>query len=149
MRAVIQRVNRALCEVGRETVGSTGKGIVVFLGIGREDGPREAEYLANKIVNLRIFSDEEGKMNHSLAQVGGEVLVIPQFTVYGDCRKGMRPNFIRAASPGLAKRLYLKFIEMVEKRKIRVERGKFGAVMKVMVDNDGPVTLILDSDRDI
>lgn len=146
MRAVIQRVRSALCEVEGEVVGSINKGIVIFLGIGKEDGTEDIEYLAHKIVNLRIFGDGKGKMNLSLAQVKGEMLVISQFTVYGDCKKGLRPNFVRAASPEVAEELYLKFIEIMKKKGIKAETGKFGAIMRVKVDNEGPVTLILDSD---
>jgi len=146
MRAVIQRVRSALCEVEGETVGSINKGIVIFLGIGKEDGIEDIEYLAHKIINLRIFGDGKGKMNLSLAQVKGEMLVISQFTVYGDCKKGLRPNFVRAASPEVAEELYLKFIEIMKKKGIKTETGKFGAIMRVKVDNEGPVTLILDSD---
>jgi D-tyrosyl-tRNA(Tyr) deacylase len=119
---------------------------VIFLGIGKEDGIEDIEYLAHKIINLRIFEDGKGKMNLSLAQVKGEMLVISQFTVYGDCKKGLRPNFARAASPEVAEQLYLKFIEIMKKKGIKAETGKFGAIMRVKVDNEGPVTLILDID---
>ncbi|HHJ00720.1 MAG TPA: D-tyrosyl-tRNA(Tyr) deacylase, partial [Candidatus Aerophobetes bacterium] len=103
----------------------------------------------HKIAHLRIFEDDKGKMNLSLVQVKGEALVVSQFTVYGDCRKGLRPNFVRAASPDIAENLYLKFVELMKKEKVVVKTGKFGAMMRVMVDNEGPVTLILDSDREI
>jgi len=119
--------------------------MVVFLGIGKGDRLQDAKYLAEKLVNLRVFEDDKGKMNLSLAQTGGEILIIPQFTLYGNCRKGLRPNFTDAAPPEIAKDLYLKFIELMKKRITKVERGEFGARMRILVDNEGPVTLILDS----
>jgi len=145
----VQRVRKASCEVEGKVIGSIDKGIVVFLGIGKEDNLKDAEYLAHKIAHLRIFEDDKGKMNLSLVQVKGEALVVSQFTVYGDCRKGLRPNFVRAASPDIAESLYLKFVELMKKEKVVVKTGKFGAMMRVTVDNEGPVTLILDSDREI
>jgi len=145
VRAVIQRVRKALCQVEGKTIGAIDRGMVIFLGIGKEDKLQDAEYLAEKLVNLRIFDDEKGKMNLSVAQIEGEVLIIPQFTLYGNCRKGLRPNFIEAASPEIARGLYLKFIELVKKRIVRVENGEFGSRMRILVDNEGPVTLILDT----
>ncbi len=145
MRAVIQRVTKATCWVGEKEVGSINKGIVVFLGVGKDDQLQDAEYMANKIFNLRIFGDSQDKLNLSLLQVKGEVLVIPQFTVYGDCGKGYRPNFIKAAPPQDAKFLYFKVVEVMREKIFRVEEGVFGAKMRVRVDNEGPVTLILDS----
>jgi D-tyrosyl-tRNA(Tyr) deacylase len=145
VRAVIQRVRKALCQVKGETIGAIDKGMVIFLGIGKGDKLQDAEDLAEKVVNLRIFDDEKGKMNLSVAQIGGEVLIIPQFTLYGNCRKGLRPNFIEAAPPEVAKRFYLKFIELVKKRIVKVENGEFGSRMRILVDNEGPVTFILDT----
>lgn len=145
MRAVIQRVVRARCQTGKRVVGSINKGIVVFLGVKRGDELVDAEYLAEKIVNLRIFSDEKGKMNLSLLQVKGEVLVVPQFTLYANCRKGLRPNFIEAASLEVARKYYLKFVDLMRKSIDTVETGQFGAKMSILVENDGPVTLIVNS----
>jgi D-tyrosyl-tRNA(Tyr) deacylase len=145
MRAVVQRVREASCEVNGKLVGSIGAGMVVFLGVGREDELVDVEYLAEKIANLRIFADEKDKMNLSLSQVRGEVLVIPQFTLYGDCRKGLRPDFIEAAPPNLARRFYLKFVTLMKEKVTAVKEGRFGAKMRIKVDNDGPVTLILSS----
>ena len=145
MRAVTQRVGKASCEVEGKLVGAIKKGVVVFLGVGRGDTVEDAEYLAEKIVNLRMFEDEKGKMNLSLVHIGGEILIIPQFTLYGDCRKGLRPNFMRAASRNLAEELFLKFVELVIKKGFSPQQGSFGAKMRIAVENDGPVTLILES----
>ncbi len=145
MRAVIQRVTKANCWVGEEEVGSIDKGMVVFLGVGKDDKLLDAEYMVKKIFNLRIFGDSQGKLNLSLLQVKGEVLLIPQFTVYGDCGKGHRPNFIKAAPSQDAKSLYSKVAEAMREKIFRVEEGVFGATMRVRVDNEGPVTIILDS----
>ncbi len=145
MRAVVQRVKEASCYVKGKRIGAIDKGIVIFLGIEKEDKDGDAEYLARKVTNLRIFEDSTGKMNLSLHQVKGEVLVIPQFTLLGNCRKGLRPNFMRAASPEVARRLYEIFVELMQKEVGKVEKGKFGARMRVLVDNEGPVTLILDT----
>lgn len=130
-----------------ERVGAINRGVVIFLGVEREDTSIQAEYLVKKIVNLRIFEDSIGKMNLSLLQIKGEAMVIPQFTLLGDCRKGLRPNFIRAAPPEIARRLYETFVELLEREVGRVEKGKFGARMRIFIDNDGPVTLILDSQK--
>lgn len=130
-----------------ERVGAINRGVVIFLGVEREDTSIQAEYLVKKIVNLRIFEDSTGKMNLSLLQIKGEAMVIPQFTLLGDCRKGLRPNFIRAAPPEIARRLYETFVELLEREVGRVEKGKFGARMRIFIDNDGPVTLILDSQK--
>ncbi len=145
MRAVTQRVGKASCKVEGTLVGAIKKGMVVFLGVGRGDTVEDAEYLAEKIVNLRMFEDEKGKMNLSLVHIGGEILIIPQFTLYGDCRKGLRPNFMRAASRNLAEELFLKFVELVIKKGFSPQQGSFGAKMRIVVENDGPVTLILES----
>ncbi len=145
MRAVVQRVREASCQVNGKLVGSIGAGMVVFLGVGRKDRLADVQYLAEKIANFRIFGDEQDKMNLSLAQVKGEVLIIPQFTLYGNCRKGLRPDFIEAAPPNLARRFYLKFVTLMREKVTTVKTGKFGAKMRIKVDNDGPVTLILSS----
>jgi len=133
--------------VQEERIGAINRGVVIFLGVEREDTSIQAEYLVKKIVNLRIFEDSTGKMNLSLLQIKGEAMVIPQFTLLGDCRKGLRPNFIRAAPPEIARRLYETFVELLEREVGRVEKGKFGARMRIFIDNDGPVTLILDSQK--
>ncbi|MGV2622209.1 D-aminoacyl-tRNA deacylase [Halobacillus sp. ACCC02827] len=145
MRAVIQRTSGASVEVAGETIGQVGQGIVVLLGVTQEDTEEDARYLAKKIPYLRIFEDENGKMNHSLMDVEGKMLSISQFTLYGDCRKGRRPNFMGAAKPELAEPLYKTFNEMVTQEGIPVETGEFGAMMNVQLTNDGPVTLIIDS----
>jgi len=147
MRAVIQRVKEASCYVEGKRIGAIKKGIVIFLGVEKEDTALEAEYLAKKIVNLRIFEDSAGKMNFSLLQIKGDVMVIPQFTLLGDCQRGLRPNFIRAASLDVARGLFEAFIKLIEREVGKVEKGKFGARMRVLVDNEGPVTLILDSEK--
>lgn len=145
MRVIIQRAKKAECRVEGEVVGLINKGMVVFLGVKKGDKLSDVEYLVEKIVNLRIFSDEKEKMNFSLLQVKGEILIIPQFTLYGSCKKGLRPNFVEAASLEVAQQYYLKFIELMSKRVNTVENGQFGAKMRVVVDNDGPVTLIVNS----
>ena len=145
MRVVIQRVKGASCYVEGKKIGAIDKGIVIFLGIEKEDEDRDAKYLVRKVVNLRIFEDYREKMNLSLCQIKGEVLVIPQFTLLGDCRKGLRPNFMKAASSEVAKRLYKIFVELMQREVGKVEEGKFGARMEVIVNNEGPVTLILNS----
>jgi D-tyrosyl-tRNA(Tyr) deacylase len=134
--------------VDRETVGEIGNGLVILLGIGQEDDERDMEYLANKIINLRAFDDENGKMNLSLLDTGGELLIISQFTLYGDCRKGKRPSFDKAARPQIAEILYRKFIKYCQDFGIKVETGKFQTVMLVEIKNDGPVTLIVDSKKE-
>ncbi|MEA1965372.1 MAG: D-aminoacyl-tRNA deacylase [Candidatus Aerophobetes bacterium] len=147
MRAVIQRVKEATCYIDEEVVGSIKKGMVVFLAIGKRDKVEDGECLAEKIVNLRIFEDKKGKMNLSLSQIEGGILLIPQFTLYGNCKKGLRPNFMEAASVDSARKFYLKFGQLLRRGIDEVKEGKFGAKMRIIVDNDGPVTLILDSDR--
>jgi D-tyrosyl-tRNA(Tyr) deacylase len=144
MRAVIQRVSECAVSVENETVGRIGKGLLVLLGVGTEDTRSEADYLADKIINLRIFGDENGKLNRSLLEIDGEMLVVSQFTLFGDCRKGRRPSFIQAAGPEKGNELYEYFVDQVRKN-IRVETGRFGALMAVSLVNDGPVTLILES----
>ena len=148
MKAVIQRT--AYCRVtvdGRET-GSIQKGLLVLLGVSDSDTEKELDYLAEKIIGLRIFEDEQGKMNLSLADVGGELMVVSQFTLYGDCRKGRRPSFIGAGKPEHANAMYEKFIQKAQQLNVaKVAHGEFGADMKVELLNDGPVTLILDTDE--
>ncbi len=145
MRAVVQRVTRAKVAVEDSIVGEIQQGLVVLLGVAREDAEADAEYLAAKIPALRIFDDEQGKMNLSLKDVGGGMLVISQFTLYGDVRRGLRPSWIDAAAPEKAEPLYEFFIEQVRRLVGIVETGKFGGDMQVELVNDGPVTLVLDS----
>lgn len=145
MRAVVQRVTRASVTVEGQTTGSIQQGLVVLLGVAREDSETDADYLAAKITALRIFDDEQGKMNLSLKDVGGGMLVISQFTLYGDVRRGLRPSWIDAAAPDKAEPLYEFFIAQVRRLLAGVATGKFGAEMQVELVNDGPVTLLLDS----
>lgn len=145
MRSVIQRVKKARVIVEDRLVGEIGGGVVVLLAVGREDGEKDITYLADKIINLRIFDDKEGKMNLSLLEVGGEILAVSQFTLYGDCRKGRRPSFDEAASATPARELYEKFVEFLRGKGLKVETGEFQARMLVEIYNDGPVTFILDS----
>lgn len=147
MRAVLQRVTRGAVRVDGETIGSIGQGLVVLLGIRSGDTRGDAEWLARKVATLRIFEDAEGKMNRSLLEVDGEVLLIPQFTLYGDPRKGRRPSFVDAAAPDVAAPLVEQFYDLLVDRGIRrVEKGEFGAYMMVEIHNDGPVTIIVDTD---
>jgi D-tyrosyl-tRNA(Tyr) deacylase len=145
MRAVIQRVLRAEVSVRNKIVGKIGNGILVLLGISRDDTKKEAVYILEKMVNLRIFEDAEGKMNLSLLDIKGELLIVSQFTLYGDVRKGRRPSFIEAAAPEKANALYEFFIAETEKQVAKVETGQFQAMMNVESVNDGPVTILLDS----
>jgi len=145
MRAVIQRAKRASVAVSSEVVGAIDKGLVVLLGVTHDDTEGDAAYLAEKIAHLRIFEDEDGKMNRSLLEVDGAVLSVSQFTLYGDCRKGRRPNFMAAAKPDRALPLYEAFNAFLREKGIHVETGVFGAMMDVSLINDGPVTLIIDS----
>lgn len=147
MRAVIQRVSRARVSVGGEVVGNIGPGLLVLLGVGKDDTEADAEYLAAKIAGLRIFEDENGKMNLSLAETHGAVLAVSQFTLYGDVRKGKRPSFDEAAPPGLARELYEYYISKIREAGITCETGRFQAMMQVESVNDGPVTILLDSTR--
>jgi D-tyrosyl-tRNA(Tyr) deacylase len=147
MRAVIQRVRKGRVSVEGETLGEIGPGLVILVGAGHDDGQTEANRLADKIANLRIFADEEGKTNLSALDVGGEALVISQFTLYADCRKGRRPSFIYAAQPDVAAPLVDYFADRLRQAGIRrVETGEFGAVMLVEIHNDGPFTIVLDTD---
>jgi D-tyrosyl-tRNA(Tyr) deacylase len=145
MRAVLQRVARAKVTITGETLGEIGPGLLILLGVTHEDTPEQARWLAEKIVGLRIFSDADGKMNHDVSDIGGSVLVVSQFTLYGDCRKGRRPSFIEAAPPALAIPLYEEFINAVKALGVPVATGRFAADMKVELVNDGPVTMIVDS----
>ena len=145
MRAVLQRVERASVDVDGVTVGAIGAGLLVLLGVAKGDSQGQADYLAEKILNLRIFSDDDGKMNRSVHDVGGGILVVSQFTLYGDCRKGRRPGFDNAAPPDLAKSLYEYFVERLRVANLKVETGIFQASMKVSLVNNGPVTFVLDS----
>ena len=145
MRAVLQRVSRASVKVAGETTGEIGIGLLVLLGIASEDTEAEASQLVEKIVNLRIFDDEHGKMNRSVIDVGGGLLVVSQFTLYGDTRRGRRPSYIRAAAPDEANRLYKYFVEIAREYVSRVETGRFQAMMNVELVNEGPVTIILDT----
>lgn len=147
MRAVIQRVSRAEVRVDGEVTGRIGRGIAVLLGVGQGDTERDGDYLLDKIAGLRIFPDAEGKMNLSLEQVGGELLVVSQFTLYGDTRKGRRPSFVNAAPPDLAVALYDRFVAAARARGITVGTGVFQAMMEVELVNDGPVTIILESSQ--
>lgn len=147
MRAVIQRVSRASVTVAGETTGEIGAGVLVLLGIHRDDGTKEILWMAEKIINLRIFEDENGKMNNSLLDTGGAMLIVSQFTLYGDCRKGRRPGYSSAAPPDSAKNLYQQFIDNVKQKNIPVSCGRFQAHMDVELVNDGPVTLMLDSSK--
>ncbi len=144
MKAVVQRVSRGSVFVEGEEVGTIGRGVVVLLGVGVGDDLSQACFLADKIANLRIFEDREGKMNLSLLDIRGEALVVSQFTLYGDCRKGRRPSFTEAASPEEAQQLYLKFCDLLRETGVIVETGRFQAMMKVEIINEGPVTLLLE-----
>lgn len=145
MRAVIQRVSEASVSVKDEIVGKINAGLVVLLGVGQNDTKEDAVFLAKKITNLRIFEDDFGKMNLSLMETGGEMLVVSQFTLFGDCRKGRRPSFVDAANPDLANELYELFVLEVQNMGVTVKTGIFQAMMAVSLTNDGPVTLILES----
>jgi D-aminoacyl-tRNA deacylase len=145
MRAVIQRVSEARVTVEGSVLGEIGPGLLALLGIAKPDTPADAEFLAEKILNLRVFPDEAGKMNRSLLDIGGALLVVSQFTLYGDCRKGRRPSFDDAAPAELARPLYEHFIEVARKSGLRVENGVFQAHMEVSLVNDGPVTLLVES----
>jgi D-tyrosyl-tRNA(Tyr) deacylase len=145
MRAVVQRVQSARVLVGEEVVGAIGQGLLVLLGVAPTDTVAQVHWLADKIVGLRIFADDDGKMNRGVAEIGGGVLLVSQFTLYGDCRKGRRPSFVGAAAPEIAEPLYEAFLNGVRARGIPVAAGRFGAMMQVELVNDGPVTLIIDA----
>jgi D-tyrosyl-tRNA(Tyr) deacylase len=145
MRAVIQRVTQCSVTVGHDTIASIDGGLLILLGIAKEDRTRDADYLCGKIANLRIFEDENGKMNRSLLDINGEAVVVSQFTLLGDCRKGRRPSFINAADPSKANELYTYFAEKIRETGIAVQTGQFQAMMDVTLVNTGPVTIILES----
>ena len=147
MRAVLTRVNSASVTIDGEITGKIGKGFLILLGVGPEDTEEHCKYLAQKALGLRIFEDENGKMNLGLEQIGGEVLVVSQFTLYGNCRKGRRPSFTDAADPELGNRLYEQFLRECEALGFPPQHGRFGADMQVASVNDGPVTLILDTQQ--
>ena len=147
MRAVLTRVKSASVTIDGQVVGSIGKGFLILLGVGPEDTSKQCRYLAEKALGLRIFEDENGKMNLGLDQVDGQVLVVSQFTLYGNCRKGRRPSFVEAAGPELGNAMYEEFLSICEELGYPPQHGQFGADMKVESINDGPVTLILDTDQ--
>lgn len=145
MKAVIQRVSESTVRVGHQEIGAIANGLMVLLGVAKGDTEKEAAWLAEKIINLRIFEDDHNKMNRSLLDTGGQMLVVSQFTLYGDCRKGRRPSFVKAADPKLAEALYCRFVEKVKKSGIQVATGQFRAMMQVSLINNGPVTLIVET----
>ena len=147
MRVVIQRVKSAKVEVGHCTIGEIDQGLLIFLGVAKGDTTKEADFLLRKVTELRIFEDEQGKMNLSAFETQAEVLVVSQFTFYGDCRKGRRPSFDRAAPPTEATQLYQYFVDQLEQTGHKVQTGEFQAMMDVSLVNDGPVTLIIDTDK--
>ena len=147
MRAVVQRVKESRVEVDGKSVGAIGPGLLIFLGVGEDDSEKDCDYLVNKIAHLRIFPDREDLMNLSLIDTGGAALVVSQFTLWGDCRKGRRPSFVRAARPEKAEGLYERFIGLLEEKGVDVATGRFQAMMDVSLINDGPVTLMLDSSK--
>lgn len=147
MRAVVQKVNKASVTVDEESIGSIDKGLLVLLGIGKDDDECDVEYMVKKIIGLRIFEDDNDKMNLSVKDVQGEILVVSQFTLYGDTRKGKRPNFMASASPDMAEKYYNDFIDKCLNNGIKTETGLFGAHMKIELINDGPVTIMIDSKK--
>ena len=147
MRAVVQRVSRASVSVDGRNIGSIGKGLLVLLGVSVRDGEKDIQYVADKMLNLRIFDDADGTMNLSAKDVSAELLVVSQFTLYGDTRRGRRPSYIDAASPNDAKALYERYVEECRKVLTKVETGQFQAMMQVELINDGPVTIIIDSEK--
>ena len=147
MRAVVQRVSRAKVSVGKEIVGEIGRGVLVLLGVSVRDSDKDAVYLVDKVLNLRIFEDAEDKMNRSLLDIKGQLLVVSQFTLYGDSTRGRRPSFIDAAPPERANRLYESFVTEARKQISKVATGRFQAMMDVELVNDGPVTILLDSEK--
>jgi D-aminoacyl-tRNA deacylase len=147
MRAVVQRVKNARVEISGRIIGEIGKGLLIFLGVGDEDSEKDCEYLADKIANLRIFPDENDLMNLSSLDIGGGMLVVSQFTLWGDCRKGRRPSFTKAARPERARELYEFFIGVLKKTGLKIAAGEFQEMMDVHLINDGPVTILLDSSK--
>jgi D-aminoacyl-tRNA deacylase len=148
MRAVVQRVSRAKVTINGWTSGEIGHGLLVLLGVGREDGEADAAYLAEKVAGLRIFEDAEGKMNRSVEDVAGSVLAVSQFTLYGDVRRGKRPSFDAAAPPEQARQLYERFVQRIQAAGLRCETGRFQEMMQVELVNEGPVTILLDSKKE-
>ena len=146
MRAVVQRVLQSRVEMDGQMVGQIDKGLLVYLSVGKTDTVGDAQFMAEKLINLRIFADKAGKMNRSLLDVGGSILLVSNFTLHGDCRKGRRPSFDAAAEPELAQQLYGKLIELIAEQGVTVEKGTFGEHMQVSSINDGPVTFLLDSE---
>lgn len=147
MRAVVQKVTSSTVAVDNKVIGSIGKGFNILIGISTDDTFEDLKYIKDKVINLRVFEDENEKMNLSLLDVKGEILAISQFTLYGDCRKGRRPNFMNAMAGNEAKSLYEEFVAMLKETGLKVETGEFGANMKVDIQNDGPVTILLDSKK--
>lgn len=147
MRFVCQRVLHAQVEVNGQSVGRIDRGLLVYLGVGKDDTPKDAEFIAEKLINLRIFPDDDGKMNRSLLDVGGAVLLVSNFTLHGDCRKGRRPGFDAAAQPQVAEQLYEKVADLIARQGVSVEKGVFGEYMHVTSTNDGPINFLLDSSR--
>ncbi|WP_304340796.1 D-aminoacyl-tRNA deacylase [Metaclostridioides mangenotii] len=147
MRSVVQRVSSSSVTVDGDVIGKIDKGLMVLLGVTHDDTSKDVDYMIDKILNLRIFEDEDDKMNLSLKDIGGELLVVSQFTLYGDCRKGRRPSFTNAAKPDLADKLYEEFIAKAKSHGLNVGTGQFGAHMMVDLTNDGPVTILLDSSK--
>lgn len=145
MRAVVQRVQKASVRVDGKVVGAIDQGLLVFLGVGKDDTEKDLEFIVRKIPRLRVFEDEEGKMNRSLLDVQGAVLCVSQFTLYGDCRRGLRPSFDEAAPPDMARRYYEEFLRRLQEEGVPVASGIFGAFMEVELVNDGPVTILLES----
>ena len=149
MRAVVQRVTSSKVIVNQKTIGEIKMGFNVLIGISKDDNLEDLNYIKDKILNLRVFQDEDDKMNLSIKDVKGEILVISQFTLYGDCRKGRRPNFMNAMGGNLAEEFYEKFVSLLKESGLKIETGEFGADMKVDIQNDGPVTILLDSKKNV
>jgi D-tyrosyl-tRNA(Tyr) deacylase len=147
LRAVVQRVKKGSVETEKKEIGKIEEGLVVLLGVGQKDAEKDAEYLAEKIVNLRIFEDKGGKMNLSVKDINGQILVISHFTLYGDCKKGRRPSFISAALPDKAVKLYDYFVKYIKNYSLKIETGEFQTMMLVKIFNNGPVTILLDSEK--
>jgi D-aminoacyl-tRNA deacylase len=147
MKAVVQRVTRSRVTVEDQEIGSIGMGMMVLLGVAQDDDEADADWLVDKIAGLRIFEDDHGKMNRAITDVNGQILVVSQFTLMGDCRKGRRPSFVQAAAPDKAEALYNRFVQNIMDKDIGVQTGRFGAAMKVALVNDGPVTLIVSSPK--
>ena len=147
MRAVVQRVKKAEVKVDNKTTGEISSGLLVFLGVGKEDNKKDADYLIDKIINLRIFEDEDDKLNLSAIDLNKEIMLVSQFTLFGDCRQGRRPSFFEAAPPQEAEKLYDYFVKQAEKSELKVETGQFQAMMDVSLVNDGPVTILVDSKK--